>query len=326
MTHDPSNDPYEVIKDSILDTKMTYYLVLLNADQARDLKQHNKPPKPGEQGTNRKKSERLARKYSLLMLSGQWYVNPQPLILSEFVPGATKAQLEDGQHRLDGLIMADQEQPGIEMPFVICLNAPRDSMWVVDQGKGRIPADWLAMFGEANAQKLSHAVGMLYAVEMLRPFKSVSLWRASKLTPQTQQEFLDKHPDIRYALDESLKLKSQIIPYVGAVLYYLMRREYGNWLTQEFFKGIATGADLSIDDPRLKVREFMALQKAAKHKWDGFEQLGLLIAACNAWLVKSESFRARNAFNKTHTKFPELVSKETLPTTEIVPGNDPQLS
>jgi len=326
VTHDPSGNPFDVVKRGVFETKMFFVTVLADAEMCRDLMLHNRAPKKDEKATNRKRSERLTQKYAFRMIGGEWEINPQPIIFSEYEDGILISELNDGQHRLEAVILADKQQPGIQVPLTFCFNAPSAAMWVVDQGKNRVPADWLAMFGETHSMKLSHSVTALYALEELRPFKSITLWRASKLSPQQQQAFLNKHPDLRYAVDETNKLKTKVIPYVAAVLYYMMHREYGNWKTQEFFKGLASGANLDIDDPRLKVREFLAIQKQAKHKWDGFEQLGLLIAAVNAWLMGAEGFKARGAFTKTHKMFPELIKAQELPTTVLTPGNDPATS
>lgn len=326
MTHDPKNDPFDVVKRGVYQTPMFYVTVMADAEMCRDLMLHNKAPKKEETATNRKRSIRLTQKYAGRMLTGEWGLNPQPIIFSEYEDGISISELNDGQHRLEAVILADKTRPGIQVPMVFCFNAPRAAMWVVDQGKNRVPADWLAMFGETHSQKLSAAVAALYAVTELRPFKSITLWQASRLSPQMQQDFLNKHPDLRYAIDETVKLKTQVIPHTAAVLYYLMHKEYGLWKTQEFFKGLATGANLDIDDPRLKVREFLGIQKAAHYKWNGLEQLGLLIQAVNAWLLGAEGFKARGAFTKTHKMFPELVRATQLPKTVLTPGNDPELS
>lgn len=322
MTHDPTTtDPSAILKGRIIKTKMTFVVALVNAEMARDMLLHNREPEKNKKATNRKVSDRIVIKYAQQMLAGRWYVNPQPIILSEFEKGVTVSELNDGQHRLRAVILADQTMPGIGVPLTFCFNAPPEAWWVVDQNKARLPGDWLSMYGEANATKLSNAVRVLYALECMQPFKSISLWRAVQLPPQVQQEFLDKHADLRYCLDEVLKMKSQIIPQIGAALYYLMRAQYGNWKAQEFFTGLASGANLDTDDPRLKVREFLSIQRVARYKWDGFEQLGLLISAVNAWLLGIDSFKAKGAFTKTQAKFPELVGPDKLPKTLLTPGN-----
>lgn len=320
--YEPGNDPFSVVKEKAFETPMFFITAMVNADMARDLLLHNKEPKAGEKATNRKASKALVKEYALLMLGGQWYLNPQPIIFAETGDGVEVSDLNDGQHRLKAVIVASQERPDIEVPFVFAFNAPQKSKWVVDQNKKRVPGDWLRMFGEVNANQLSYAVRMLYALENMRPFTSVYAWRKVKLTPEAQQAFLDAHDNLRYSLQQARDVKSQITIPVGTVLYYLMHREYGVWKTNEFFSGLSTGAGLGIDDPRLKVREFLAIKVKEGYSWDGFEQLAVMIATVNAWLIGQERFTPKSAFNKLSAKqYPALLTKDELPTTILTPGN-----
>lgn len=320
------NDPHSIVKDTVFDTPMFFVTAMVDGDRARDLLLHNRKPEKDKAGTNRKPSPTTIRKYKLLMLSNQWYLSPQPIILSETEEGFEVSDMNDGQQRLMALVEASLTKPELMVPFTFAFNAPRASKWLLDQGRRRGPGDFLAMAGEVNANQLSYAVRMLYAVTKQRPFQSISIWRSLEMTPQAYTAFLDEHGDLRYALQQARDLKSLVSPYVGAVLFFLMHREYGVYKTNEFFSGMATGANLSTDDPRLKTREFLALRAREKYKWDGFEMLALLIATVNAWLTGHERFVARTAFSKLSKSYPVLLTQAELPTTEIVPGNNPATS
>lgn len=318
----PGKDPYSIIKDFEFKTPMFFVTAEIGGDQARDLMLHNRRPEKDKAGTNRKPSPTTIRKYKLLMLSDQWYLSPQPIILSETEDGTFEvSDLNDGQQRLSALIEASLTRPELRVPFTFAFEAPRASKWLLDQGRRRTPGDFLAMAGEVNANQLSHAVRMLYAVTKQRPYQSISLWRKVDLTPQAYESFLDEHDQLRYALQQARDLKSLVTHHVGAVLYFLMHREYGVDKTNEFFSGMATGADLSFDDPRLKTREFLAIKQREGYKWDGFEMLAVLLATANAWLVDQENFVAKHAFSKLSKSFPELLTRDELPTTVLTPGN-----
>lgn len=317
----PGRDPFSVVKGSVIQTEMFFVTAMVNADQARDLLMHNKEPEAKKTGTNRKASSPLVKEYSLLMLSGQWYLNPAPIVFAETGHGLEVSDLNDGQHRLKAVVLASQEHPDIEIPFVFAFDAPSASKWILDLGKRRMPKDWLQMYGEVNANQLSHAVRALYALEKMQPFQSIGLWRKVKLTPQAQQEFLDEHEGLRYALQQARDTKSLVTSYVGAVLYYLMHREYGVFKTGEFFTGLATGANLAADDPRLKTREFLAIKQREGYKWDGLEQLAVLIATVNAWLMGQDKFVAKDAFKKLSKTYPQLLTAAELPVTVLTPGN-----
>lgn len=328
MTHDPKvTHPYEIVKGSVFETPMFFVTARVNADQSRDLLLHNKEPKQKEAGTNRKASVVVVKKYATTMLAGLWHLNPQPIVFV-IAPDGGYCIMGDGQQRLKAVILASQTEPNIEVEFTFAFDAPPESMLVIDMGKRRIPADWLAMYGEANAKQLSEAVRMLYAVLEV-PFASIASWRKVDLAPETQIEFLNKHPYLREALTNSRDAKNRINNYVGAVMWYLMWLEYGPFATAQFFDGMATGAIPSVDDPRLKTREYLGMRKQEKppYKWNGFELLGLLIATSNAWLINQPNFVAKKAHTGAVGKsFPTLLTKDELPTTVIVTGNDPKMS
>jgi hypothetical protein len=322
-----TDDPFSIVKDSVIPMDMFYVPVLVNGDQARDLLLYNREPEIGTAATNRKASPGTVKLYSLAQLSGDWYLNPHPIVFAEPDDDGV-VEMTDGQQRLKALVLASQTNPDLTVPFVVCFKSPAAAKWFFDQGKRRLPGDFLRMAGEANAKQLSDAVRMLYALERMRPFRSISLWRAAKLTSVTQGEFLALHGGLRQGLQVARDAKGLVMPHVGAVLFYLVACEFGVWRAQTLFTGLASGASMSIEDPRLIVREFIALKSREKprpYRWDGFEQLALLMAATNAWLIGQDKFRAKDAFNKTATTFPTLFTVKDMPTTLIVPGNNPEL-
>lgn len=330
MTHNPkTTHPFEIVKPHIYQTPMFFVTAEVGDGECADLLLHNKEPKRLEKGTNRKPSDVVVTRYSRKMLAGLWHENPQPIVFVIAADGSYSV-MGDGQQRLMAVRLAHKTQPGIRVKFTFCFDAHPDAMLVIDQNRKRVPADWLAMLGEANATQLSSAVKMLYAVLEV-PFQGTFYgWQRVELPPETQIEFLDKHPDLRMALFEAKEAKNRINNYVGAVLWYLMWREYGVWTTNKFFEGMATGAIPSTEDPRLKTREYLGMRKEEKptpYKWNGFELLGLLIMTSNAWLTGQENFVAKRAHaGVAGKKFPELITKEKLPKSMIVPGNDPATS
>ncbi len=331
--HDPTTQhPFEIVKDAVFPVRMYYVAVMVTGDIARDLLLYNREPEEGKDSTNRKASPVVVQDYALLMLKGEWYLSPQPVILAA-AEEKTPEQIEemiDGQQRLKAVVLASQTKPDIEVPFIICFDAPSAAKWLLDQGKKRQPGDFLRMQGEKNASQLANAVRVLYAVTELRPFKSINLWRHVKLTPQEQALFLAKHASLRQGLEIARGMRSQVMPHIGAVLFYLMATEFNVWTAQQFFNGLISGANMSTTDARLIVREFIAVKtlppRGPRYKWDGFEQLALLIGAANAWLVDDRGYKASLTFNKLTSKyFPELHTRKSMPTTLIVPGNDPNL-
>lgn len=327
---DPRNQhPSDFVKECAIETDMYYAPVWVTGDIAKDLLLYNKLPEVGNSSTNRKPSPVVISDYAALMLQDEWYLSPQPIIFAEkdldkLTPDDFE-ELIDGQQRLMGVIQAALVRSDIRVPFVLCFDAPSKAKWVLDMNKKRSPGDFMRMSGEKDPGYLAKAVKLLYAVEKLRPFKSVSLWRAVKLAPAQQSAFMDEHPALRQGLEIARKTKTLFPAHIGAVLFYLVHKEFGVYRAMELFRGLETGADMGIDDARRKVREFISV-KGKTHRWDGFEMLALLIAATNAWLTgNGASYKAASDFNKLSTRFPNLVKATDMPVTIIVPANDPSL-
>lgn len=332
--HDPATQhPSVIVADAMFTTDMYFVTAMITGDMARDLLLYNREPEKGQESTNRKASKVVVNGYAATMVRGQWYLSPQPIVFSQKdVEQMSTQEIEemiDGQQRLKAVVQASQIQPQIAVPFTLCFDAPSAAKWLLDQGKKRNPGDFLRMAGEENAGRLANALRMLYAFLELQPFKSVNLWRHVSLSPQQQTEFLAKHASLRQGLEVAMSTKTLFQPHVGAVLFYLVASEFGPFVAQELFNGLSTGAELKPFDARLKVREYIASRNAPtrglKHKWDGFEQLALLITAANAWLIGNEDYRAGSTFNRMSTMFPRLVTKAQMPETRIVPGNDPKI-
>lgn len=328
--YEAGDNPFSIVEPHVFKTNMFFVTAMVGGDEARDLLLHNKKPEKGKEGTNRKFSKVTVDRYAAKMLLGEWEVNPQPIVLAETEPGVVEvSDLNDGQQRLMGLVQASQQKPDLRVPLTFAFDAPRNSKYVIDQNKRRLPSDFFAMAGEANASQLSHAVRMLHAVLDHRPYRSIGIWRKVDLTPQAYLEFLANHIELKQGLqiarDISTGKKALIMPHVGACLWWLLQHNFGHdpFLAQRFFTGLSSGADLKVNDPRLKARDFLSLQRAAKYKWDGFEQLAVLIATANAWLINQENFVPKTAFNKISKSYPQLLTREEMPKTVIVPGNDP---
>lgn len=328
--HDPTKQhPFEVVSHAVFETPMYYVTAWVDADMARDLLLYNREPERGKESTNRKASPVVVNDYAAQMLQDLWSLSPQPVIFSqrdvESMSSEEYEEMIDGQQRLKAIIQASAVRPDINIPLTFCFDAPDGAKWLLDMGKRRQPGDFFRMQGEIDPAYLAKAVKLLYAVNELRPFKSISLWRSVKLSPQEQTKYLGMHPALRQGLDIAKKTRTLFSAHVGAVLFYMVHREFGVFRAQELFRALESGADISIDDARLKVREFISL-KSKTHKWDGFEQLAVLITATNAWLSgQGKEYRPLLTFNKLSTTYPQLMSSDQMPKTVIVPGNDPNL-
>lgn len=305
-------DPFQIIEPGLFDTDMEFYTVMADGGMARDLLLFNREPELGVEGTNRKASKVKVQEYCDKMLDGRWHLSPQPIIFSAAADGRPVMQV-DGQQRLKALVAASLIRPELRVPLVVCLDAPSASMWVVDQGKARTPADFVRMFGERHPTIVSNATRMLYALDEVK-YVSVNFWRSLKLAPEAQREFLQKNSMLREGVEKTRVLKTTVMPHVGAVLWFMMWREYGPFKAQEFLDKLEKGVGFhSTGDPAYKVREHLGRRAAEKYPWDGFEQLAVLITAVNAYLLQDERYNPARAWTRTAKTFPQLLAKGMLP-------------
>lgn len=315
---DGSRKIWDIIQGHLLETEMQFYTVLIGEDVARELLAHNKEPESGKDSTNRKASALRVASYEAMMASGEWLLSPQPLVFSAANANGNE-DMTDGQHRLKALLAMCKKFPGFELPFTVALNVPTDVRWVIDTGNAKKPVDFLRMSGEAYANLLGPALKMLYAYDEV-PFKSIALWRAVRLSPTAQNAFRDRHTGLRSGLRLAMDLKTLAMPYVVTVIYYLLAREHGAEKAVQFLNGLEKGLvpEATTDGAVWKLREYLSQQKRLKYRWDGFEQLGLLIFAANDWLMGGKAFVpsqlhrqlvVSSARKNAAQRFPTLVSR-----------------
>lgn len=302
----PAPDPKVLLAGHIIDTQMEMIPVLVDAELARDvLAWFNLPPKPGQKGTNRKPSQLRIKRYTGDMNNGEWYHSPQPIVLSE--PNAEgKVEQSDGQQRLMSLVEASKTNPDIALPFWFCINSPLANKVIIDTGKPKSHADFLRMEGETNADKLAHAAKLLYCWENI-PYTAADAWRGARFSSQMQEEILAKHPGLRQGITMALDLKSLVRPYITAVTWYIIDQEYDAFKAAEFINGLEKGANLDVNDARLRFRNFLSRAAINHRPWAGYEQFALMIKAFNAWMLKDQDFKP--TFRKNE-KFPMLLTRQ----------------
>lgn len=280
---DPSMiTPEEIIEGGAFITDMRFYTVMVDADMARDLLLFNHEPERGKEGTNRKASKVRIELYKKRMLAGEWSINPQPIV---FTAPNSKGAIEqsDGQQRLKALIEADKEQPGIRVPFTVCIDAPTAAKMVIDGGKSRLPSDFLRMQGETNASQLSYALRLLYCVLNIR-FEAPHSWNKFRLSPTAQQQFLADHEEIRSGLRVAYDCKLVLPPYIGAVVFYLISKEFDAFKAAEFLQGLEKGLEMKAGDPRWRLREYLSRIRMNHTKMSALDYYALTVMAANAWL------------------------------------------
>lgn len=84
---------------------------------------------------NRKRVKGYAQKYARIMLAGQWMLN------GECIKFSWDGDLLDGQHRLEGIMLADEQQPGIKIAMEVRFGLDSKVFSTMDTGKTRSAGD-----------------------------------------------------------------------------------------------------------------------------------------------------------------------------------------
>ena len=256
--------------------------MLIDADMAAEFLKKERPPKPGEKGTNRKSGPRLVAEYAAAMVRGEWKLNHQGIAF------AANGDMIDGGHRMRAVILANEEVPGIEVPFMVATGLDGESMQTMDLGKRRVPADYLQMRGEINSTTLAGILRLVYCYHNV-PYVHTESWSRFRITPTMQSEFLDANPGLRDSIHETYPLKKLFKPSALGSFWYLATQEYETSEVATFLSQVKTGELLSRGDPALTLRELMLNAKAALRRFEAAEELALLIKAFKKFANREES-------------------------------------
>lgn len=307
VTCDVLTDPFDIIRNAeLVDSTMQYYVVMVDAELARNLLVYNVEPGRGLVGTNRKASQVRIDTYRSAMGEGEWRINPHAVVISG--PNAAGIYaLTDGQQRLKAVIEADKKQPGIRVPLVVCLYAPPESMDVMDQGKAKLPADFLKMHGIANGTLVSSALRIVYLYDEV-PFDSPHSWQKTRLSVSKYLQLNGKYEGMNQAVLEASVARKTLSPSLGAALWYLMKREYGPFVASKFFEGIKFESSVT-SGPLKDLRLFLGNKRLDGHVWEPVHLLALLIVMANAWINGNDRADPKKIFRAPpKTMFPRLIS------------------
>jgi len=213
-------------------------------------------------------STRSVSAYAAAMKRGEWALNGEAIIV------AVTGELNDGQHRLHGVI-----QYGASVTMQITFGVERNTRHTVDQGIARSPGHILAMAGEKNVTCLAGTLQFLWAID-----EGVSL----NLRPSTDQllDTLRRHPESRDAIDATSKLTSHYRISGGYIsgAYYLTRKNDAFYADQ-YLGALTTGLHIaSTNSPVARLRRAFEDHCAQRKgfKLDRTTQAALYIKGFNA--------------------------------------------
>ena len=229
--------------------------------------------------SNRPLSRSTVRSFAEAMRRGEWLVTHQGIAFD--VDGV----LVDGQHRLAAIVVAE-----LPVEMMVFTDVEPGTFDVLDTGKKRNAADVLAIKGEKSTTLLAAMVRTVWQYQN-RPDQSWSGGAAGVTNHQIVQT-LEANPGLRdYAtVGDRIASETGMIRSAAGAAAYLVDQANPRKKTRmaEWHEGIAEGAGLDKNDPRLMFRKamFAMARKQAgvvQRRRDNREHVVLYLKAFNAW-------------------------------------------
>lgn len=228
---------------------------------------------------NRNIIERRVLEIADDIAAGRWQVNGETIIISR--DGMTN----DGQHRLNAVIMADAP-----IQTLVFFGADRDSRLTVDMGKPRSVGDFLGMQNIKNST-LAAAVAKLHLAW------SRGIYGAGKSGYGTKQElreqYFDHEDEIIRAIKETGHTKfAHACGKTAIVTAYMILHRINPDACREFFHRLLEGEGLKRGDAILQARAHV--MDFAAQRLREWEKLELILKYWNSW--RSGKSMMRNHF------------------------------
>ncbi|WP_234440540.1 hypothetical protein [Streptomyces rimosus] len=218
----------------------------------------------------------------------EWRVHHQGIAFT------TEGRLLDGQHRLAAIVQARKSAE-----IMVARGVDPATFSVMDTGKRRTARDLLHLEGEKRAQQLAAALRGLFLYR--RAPKAGWLGPSASLSHDQLRNLLNENPGIRSALEKGFSLNREVRLSItaAAVGWHVTSTDRPDINQDDWYEGLATGANLKRNDPRLVLRNTMfALRqgRSSRKRDDSREHLAYYLKAWNAWAEgRSIKLLRRNA-------------------------------
>ena len=239
-------------------------------------------PELASQILERNTSNRNIRQHRVMqmasdMANGRWVEN------GETIKIATDGTLIDGQHRLWAVV-----ESGKSIPLVIIENLPKEAQATIDIGSQRTVADVVGMRGVSNANLLSAIATLVLKYQQIPD----NVWSgpAAAITKPMVVEFIEQNlPLLQQATAMAMDLghiRLRNSAY-GAAVFVIASQGSSEYL-EDFHRGVQTGAELGMKDPRLVLRNY-ALNRNQQHTgWVSQQTMAVVLKAFNAYVRGKE--------------------------------------
>lgn len=307
--------------------------------------------------TNRPLRLTLAKEYSNEMLRNKWRFNGESITID------CKANVQSGQHRLVGFVLAEQvrtKNPGLWKEYgtkgeltlpcllVYGISDDDDVVDTIDLGQKRSLGDVLfrnrefTKVGDDEQKSLSNTLaGAIRLCWLCTGGKTVA--SAPKLSHSVALDFLSKHGELKdhegrglleavdFVTSEDAGAEKHIrtylsLPYAAGLMYLfgtsktdtkkydaegIKAIDTSNWeKAEEFFRRLATGADLGKGHPILVLRNFLSAQSNES----GADRDDTVIAVKKAWraFVEGRTLTGIKELKTEYVKDPKTEKRKAV--------------
>lgn len=216
---------------------------------------------------NRKLNEKLVSKIADDIRSGRWELNGETVIVSK------DGYLNDGQHRLNAVVLAEKE-----IETLIFFGATRDSRYTVDVGAVRTTGDFLGMEGVKYGTFVAAAARLHWAHR--RHLYSYG----AEISPTKQcvrAEYWSKAKSFDRAVESVYSKFAMMVGFSALVCAYVILHDINATRAIEFFDKLVSGENLKRGDAILALRARMLETREERMK--AYQKLEMILRYWNAW-------------------------------------------
>jgi hypothetical protein len=216
---------------------------------------------------------------------------------------APDGRLLDGQHRLEAVVEADAE-----VWMLLVDDVDPSAQDVMDRGRRRTLGDVLTIRGNTQGNTLAAALGWLWSLNKLAHGSQANVRNAGpsfRLTVPEMLKLLDETPGLENSLRIATSVKNapfRYPPSLGVALHYQMS-QINPEAADEFFAGLATGAELPKGDPVYVLREQLTRAGQQRIQRPHVDYAAWTVYSWNAWRQNRSLTRL---MYRPGTEFPSL--------------------
>ncbi len=215
---------------------------------------------------NRNLKQHLIDAIAADILAGRWLLNGEPIIV------ASDGSLNDGQHRLNGIVQANKP-----VQVLMVFGVSRDSRYTVDMGAPRTVGDFLGMEGVKYSKEIA-AAARVYTIYRRGNYSGGVVLSKAELRDEYRNNKKAFEAAVQECVNEPFAKEASKAPIIAAhIILHKANREAAAF----FFSKLMNGDKLDRGNAILQLRE--RLRSSANKRHRPWEKLEMILRHWNAW-------------------------------------------